>query len=328
MKGLNEWLIIGKKYMNKVISILIPTYNEEENVKPISEALISLFNSKLPSYDFEIVFIDNNSIDCTRDILRELCKKHNNIKCIFNAKNFGQFNSPYYGLMQTNGDCTILLCCDFQDPIELIPKMIYEWEKGNKIIAMEKTSSNENKLIYFFRSLYYKIIKKFSHIEQLEHFTGFGLYDKTFINSLKKLKDPKPFLRGIVAELGSKIKIIEYKQEERRAGKTHNNFFTLYDAAMISFTSYTKIGLRVATFIGIIIAIISFIFAIVYLVLKLIFWNSFVAGMSPILIGMFFLGSVVLFFLGVMGEYIMSINERLMNRPLVIEEERINFSDE
>lgn len=314
--------------MKKTISILIPTYNEEENVEAMSEALISLFKNELSEYDYEIIFIDNNSTDDTRCLLRKICKDNKQVKSIFNIKNFGQFNSPYYGLMQTSGDCVILLCCDFQDPVELIPSMIKEWESGYKVVVMQKTKSRENKLMYFFRSIYYKLIRKFSNIEQLEHFTGFGLYDKSFIETLKNLKDSKPFLRGIVAELGSNIKMLEYTQAERRAGKTHNNFFSLYDAAMISFTSYTKIGLRVATFIGIIIAIVSFIFAIVYLVLKLIFWDSFVAGMSPILIGMFFLGSVVLFFLGVMGEYIMSINERLMNRPLVIEEERINFKDE
>lgn len=313
--------------MKKKISILIPTYNEEENVKEITKQLLDQFNNKLKNYDYEIIFIDNKSTDKTRDFVCSLCKDNKKVKSIFNVKNFGQFNSPYYGLMQTTGDCTILLCCDFQDPIELIPNMIQEWENGHKVVAMKKTSSKEHRIIYFFRSLYYKLLRKFSTVEQLEHFTGFGLYDKSFIDLLKKVKDSKPFLRGLVAEYGYNVKVIEYKQNKRKAGKTHNNFFTLYDAAMLSFTSYTKIGLRVATFIGIIIGFLCLLFALVYLILKLIFWDEFAAGMSPILIGMFFLGSIVLFFLGIMGEYIMSINERLMDRPLVVEEERINFDD-
>ena len=309
----------------KKISILIPCFNEEENVVPMSEALTELFEKELLKYKYEIIFIDNDSTDNTRTLLRKICDKNKDIKAIFNAKNFGQFKSPYYGIMQTSGDCSIILCCDFQDPIDLIPQMVEEWEKGNKIIAMQKTTSEENKIMYFFRSCYYKLIHKFSDVEQIEHFTGFGLYDKSFIEVLKNLNDPTPFLRGIVAELGYKIKILPYKQQKRRAGKTHNNFYTLYDAAMLSVTSYTKIGLRLATFLGFGVAFGSIIIAIVYLVLKLVCWDQFVAGTAPILIGMFFLGAVILIFMGMMGEYILSINQRIMNRPLVIEEERINF---
>ncbi len=312
----------------KTISVLVPCYNEEENVEPMAAALVCLFESKLNEYNYEIVFIDNNSTDNTRSLLRGICSNNNHIKAIFNAKNFGQFNSPYYGLMQTMGDCTILLCCDFQDPLECIPDMIQSWEAGNKIVVMQKTTSEENKFMYFFRSLYYKAIKKFSEVEQIEHFTGFGLYDSSFIDVLRSLNDPTPFLRGIVAELGYKVAIIPYTQQSRRAGKTHNNFSTLYDAAMVSFTSYTKVGLRLATFVGAGVAFLSFIFAIVYLVLKLMYWDTFAAGQAPMLIGMFFLGAVQLIFLGLMGEYILSINQRVMKRPLVIEEERINFENE
>lgn len=312
--------------MSKV-SILIPCYNEEENIVPMSEALIELFYEKLSAYEYEIIFIDNNSTDNTRRFLRKVCKENVNIKAIFNVKNFGQFNSPYYGLMQTSGDCAILLCCDFQDPIELIPEMIAEWERGNKIIVMQKITSEENRFLYFLRSCYYKLIHHFSEVEQIEHFTGFGLYDHTFIDVLRNLHDPTPFLRGIVAELGYRIKIIPYTQQKRRAGKTHNNFYTLYDAAMLSLTSYTKMGLRMATFLGFGVAVISTIFASIYLVLKLVFWERFVAGTAPVLIGMFFLGAIILMFLGLMGEYILSINERMMNRPLVIEEERLNFNE-
>ena len=209
------------------ISIMIPCYNEEDNVVPMSEELVKLFATQLPSYDYEILFIDNNSSDRTRELLREICRKNRNIKAIFNAKNFGQFRSPYHGLMQTTGDCVILLCCDFQDPLELIPQMVQEWENGNKIVVMQKTTSEESKIMYFLRSCYYKLIHKYSDVEEIEHFTGFGLYDKSFINVLRNLKDSTPFLRGIVAELGFKIKIIPYTQKKRRAGKTHNNWYSL-----------------------------------------------------------------------------------------------------
>ncbi len=312
----------------KKVSVVIPCYNEEENVIPMSEAIVSLFEKELSQYEYELLFIDNDSQDKTRQLLREVCAKNPHIKAIFNAKNFGQFNSPYYGMLQSTGDCTIGMCCDFQDPIELIPQYLTEWENGYKIVIGVKKSSKENPIMYKLRSLYYKLIKKFSDTEQIEHFTGSGLYDREFVEVLRNLKDPTPFLRGIVAELGYKRKEIPYIQPLRRAGKTHNNLYTLYDAAMLSFTSYTKIGLRLATFIGIAVGVLSAIIGVVYLILKLVYWDRFSAGMAPVLIGIFFLGAVQLFFLGFMGEYIMSMNRRIMNRPLVVEEERINFEDE
>ena len=308
----------------KKVSLLIPTYNEIENVEPLSCAIIGEFD-KRPQYDYEIIFIDNHSKDGTREKLRKMCGANKKIKAILNAKNFGQNNSPYYGLQQTTGDCAIMMCADFQDPVEMIPKLLAEWEKGYKIVSAIKTASRENKLVRFFRTCYYKLIKKFSEVEQIEHFTGFGLYDKSFIQVMRDLKDPTPFLRGIVAELGFQRKEIPYEQQRRRAGKTKNNFYSLYDIAMLSFTSYTKVGLRLATFIGFFIAVFSVVVALVYFVLKIIYWDTFVMGTAPILIGMFFLGAVQLLFLGLIGEYILSINQRVMNRPLVIEEERINF---
>ncbi|EEG73567.1 glycosyltransferase family 2 protein [[Clostridium] hylemonae] len=309
----------------KKISILIPTFNEEKNVKPLSEELVNMFKTDLSDYDYEIIYIDNCSEDLTRSVIRNLCEDNCRIKAIFNAKNFGQFNSPYYGLQQITGDCVVLMCADFQDPVEMVPRFVEEWENGYKIVVGQKTKSKENKVMYFFRSCYYNLIKKFSNVEQIEHFTGFGLYDKSFIQVLSDLKDPTPFLRGIVAELGYKQKVIPYEQQKRRAGKTSNNLYKLYDAAMLSFTSYTKIGLRLATFVGVICGVISFIVAIIYLILKIVYWDRFVAGMAPILIGMFILGSVQLIFIGLIGEYILSMNARIMNRPLVIEEERLNF---
>lgn len=309
----------------KKISILIPCYNEEENVIPMSKAIEELFSKELIDYDYELVFIDNDSKDKTKELLKGICAENKCIKAIFNAKNFGQFNSPYYGIQQTTGDCTILMAADFQDPVEMIPKYVLEWENGYKIVIGIKTSSKESKIMYKLRSLYYKMIKKFSDVDQIEHFTGFGLYDKGFIDVLRNLNDPTPFLRGIVAELGYKRKEIPYVQPQRRAGKTSNNFMRLYDAAMLSVTSYTKIGLRMCTFFGMFVGACSVLIGIIYLVLKLVWWNNFPAGMAPVLIGMFFLGAIQLFFIGFIGEYILSINQRVMNRPLVIEEERINF---
>jgi glycosyltransferase involved in cell wall biosynthesis len=311
----------------KKISIMVPCYNEEENVEPLSEAIIAMFAKDLPQYDYEILFIDNDSTDTTRVRLRRLCENNKKIKAIFNAKNFGQFNSPYYGILQTTGDCTIPVCADFQDPIDVIPRLVAEWEKGYKIVCAIKSKSKESKIMYFLRSCYYKLIKKMSSVEQIEHFTGFGLYDKSFVKVLRDLKDPIPFIRGIVGELGFKKTEIEYTQAQRRAGKTHNNFYTLYDAAMLSFTSYTKIGLRLATFVGLFVGFVSVVVALVYLILKLIYWDRFAAGMAPLIIIVCLLGAIQLVFIGLMGEYILSMNKRLMNRPLVIEEERVNFEE-
>jgi glycosyltransferase involved in cell wall biosynthesis len=311
----------------KKISIMVPCYNEEENVEPLSEAIIAMFAKDLPQYDYEILFIDNDSTDTTRVRLRRLCENNKKIKAIFNAKNFGQFNSPYYGILQTTGDCTIPVCADFQDPIDVIPRLVAEWEKGYKIVCAVKSKSKESKIMYFLRSCYYKLIKKMSSVEQIEHFTGFGLYDKSFVKVLRDLKDPIPFIRGIVGELGFKKTEIEYTQAQRRAGKTHNNFYTLYDAAMLSFTSYTKIGLRLATFVGLFVGFVSVVVALVYLILKLIYWDRFAAGMAPLIIIVCLLGAIQLVFIGLMGEYILSMNKRLMNRPLVIEEERVNFEE-
>lgn len=304
---------------------MIPCYNEEENVREICQAVMDVMKNELPQYNYDILFIDNCSTDRTRDYLRLLCEKYKNVKAILNAKNFGQFNSPVHGMCQTDGDCTISLCCDFQDPVDMIPTFVKEWEAGNKIVIGIKTSSRENKIMRFMRTCYYKLIKKMSDVDQIEHFTGFGLYDKSFMDVLRKLNDPTPFIRGIVAELGYKIKEIPYEQPNRRAGKTHNNWYSLYDGAMLSFTSYTKIGLRVATFGGALCSALSVLIGLVYLVLKLVYWDRFPAGMIPLIILVSFLGSVQIFFIGLIGEYIMSINKRVMNRPLVVEEERINF---
>ena len=312
----------------KKISVMIPCYNEVENVGPMSEAVVNILTQELAAYDYELLFIDNCSQDGTREKLEEICAGNRKIKAIFNVTNFGQFNSPFYGMCQTTGDCTISMCCDFQDPVDMLPKFVEEWENGYKIVSAIKTTSKENGFIYFLRSMYYKMIKNMSTVKMIEHFTGFGLYDKTFVNLISQLDDPIPFLRGIVAEYGFKRIDIPYEQAARRAGKTSNNFYTLYDAAMLSFTSYTKVGLRLATFLGFISSGISLVIALLYLILKLTNWNDFTAGYAPMVIGVFVLGSLQLFFIGLLGEYIMNINTRVMHRPLVVEERRLNFDED
>lgn len=309
----------------KTISVVLPSYNEEGNIEQIYIEILKLFKSQLKKYNYEILFIDNDSKDNTRSIIRNICKKDKNAKAIFNAKNFGQFNSPYYGLLNTSGDAVISMASDFQDPVDMLPKFIEAWEKGYKIAVGIRKTSTDNIILSKIKKLYYNLIDKFSNIDQIKMFTGFGLYDKDFIDILKKLDDPTPFLRGIVAEIGFKRKEIFFEQGKRKSGKTSNNFYSLYDAAMLSFTSYTKIGLRLATFFGAIVFIISFVVAIVYFVMKIIWWDRFQAGMIPMLLGMLFLGSIQILFIGIIGEYVLAINQRTMHRPLVIEEERINF---
>ena len=314
--------------VKKTISVMIPCYNEEENARPIYEAVRDELKKSCSAYDYEILFIDNKSQDRTREIIATICQEDPHVKAIFNAKNFGQFNSPYYGIIHTSGDCTITMCADFQDPVEMIPEFVAEWEKGYKIVIGKKTKSKENPIVYWLRGCYYKLIKKMSSVEMIEQFTGFGLYDKSFVQTLRDLHDPTPFIRGIVAELGPERKEIEYTQPQRRAGKTHNNWYSLFDAAMLSFTSYTKVGMRMAEFFGFGIALISFGFGLFFLVAKLVAWNSFSAGYAPTMIAVFFMGGVQLAFLGFLGEYIMAMNTRIMNRPLVVEEKRLNFPEQ
>ena len=311
----------------KLVSIMVPCYNEEENVVPIAKAIVAQMEA-LPQYDYELLFIDNCSTDGTRALIRGLCRENPRIRAIFNVKNFGQFNSPYYGLCQTSGDCTISICADFQDPVEMIPEFLSYWEEGYQIVCGVKTRSMENRLMYKLRGVYYKLIRKFSDVDHSEQFTGFGLYHKSFIQVLRDLDDPTPFIRGIVAELGGKRKEVPYTQPNSRAGKTHNNWYTLYDAAMLSITSYTKAGMRLAVFAGAILSVICIIIGIVYLIMKLLYWDRFDAGQAPLIIVTSLMCSILLAFMGFLGEYIAAINQRMMHRPLVVEEERLNFPAE
>jgi len=309
----------------KRISIVIPTYNEELNIKNAYERIKNIFLTQLSSYAYEILFIDNFSTDSSRKIIEELCGLDENVCTIFNAKNFGFTRSTYYGLTQATGDCTVLLFADLQDPPELLTDFVREWENGYNVVIGIKTKSKESKIKYFMRSTYYKFLKKIAEIDHIEHFTGFGLYDRSFIKTLRSLDDPMPYLRGIIAELGPARKEITYVQEKRELGKSNFNLYKLYELAMLGITSYSKVIMRLATICGFITSIFSLIIAVVTFVIKLFAWDSFPMGVAAISVGLFFFGSVLLFFIGFQGEYILSINTRVMNRPLVIEEKRINL---
>lgn len=309
----------------KTISIVIPCYNEEENIEELTKAIIDVFEKEIPQHDYNITFIDNYSTDKSREIISSICSRNPKVRAIFNVRNFGHIRSPYHGLINSTGDCTITMACDFQDPPEKIVELVEKWDQGFKIVITKKTKSYENAFMYFLRSKYYSTLKKISEVEQIEHFTGFGLYDVEFIEVLKKLNEPYPYLRGIIAELGYSRADIEFVQPKRKAGKTKNNFYTLFDMAMLGITSYSKVIMRLSTIMGFTVAALSFLVATVYFVLKLIFWDNFPMGMAPMIISIFFLGAVQLFFIGIMGEYILNINIRITNRPLVIEEKRLNM---
>ena len=311
----------------KLISVVIPTYNEEENVVPMTEALTDIFSKELREYDYEIIFIDNHSKDRTRHILRKLCEGNRRVKAIFNARNFGQLRSPVYGLKQAYGDCVVRLNADFQDPPGLIPTLVREWENGSKIVIGIKNKTEEGHVMAWVRKQYYRLLRKITDIGHIENFTGFGLYDRKFVDVVRSIHDPMPYLRGMIAELGYDYQTVPYDRPKRRAGKSKNNFYSLYDVAMVGITSYSKVMLRLATFIGFGIGMMSILVALIYLILKLVHWDWFHAGIAPLVIGEFFLGGVELFFIGLMGEYILSINQRVLDRPLVVEEERLNFDD-
>lgn len=309
----------------KTISVVIPTYNEEKNIMAVYERVSCLFQKELQNYEMQILFIDNASLDNSRVLIEELCQKDNKVQAIFNATNFGFSRSSFYGLSQAEGDCAVMLYADMQDPPEVIPEFVRKWEEGYKIVTGIKSQSKENKLMYALRGVYYNLISKISEGEHIKQFDGFGLYDASFIQVIRKLKDPLPYLRGLVAELGCKRAEVEYTQEKRKAGKTSFNFARYYDVAMLGLTSSTKAIMRMATFLGIMMAGICVVIALVTFIIKLINWNYFDVGTAAIIIGIFFVGGVQTFFLGFLGEYILNINIRTMGHPVVVEEKRINM---
>ncbi|MCH3942538.1 MAG: glycosyltransferase family 2 protein [Atopobiaceae bacterium] len=310
--------------MTKKITVMLPCFNEVDNVIPMHDAVVEQFQNYLPGYEYEILYADNHSTDGTRDKLRILCAADKNTKAILNSRNFGQWNSPYHAMCVADCDALVSMCCDFQEPPELIPRLVHEWEKGHPVVCAIKTESEENSFIRFLRTRYYHLLKRTSRYEQIEHFTGTGLYDRSFLEVLKKLDDPSPYLRGIVGELGpANRKDIPYKQLLRKTGKSKNNFSTLYDAAMIGFTSSTKAPLRICTFVGAIAVLVCLVVGILYLILKYAGVINYPAGTIAILFFVLLLGSLQLLFLGFMGEYILAMNSRTLHRPLVIEEERL-----
>ena len=311
--------------MMKTVTIVIPTYNEELNVNIAYEKINEIVAPLREKYRFELLFVDNDSTDRTRQMIRELCEKDKQVKAILNARNFGQARSHFYGLIQAKGDCAILLHADLQNPPEVILQFLSEWEKGSKVVIGIKDNSKENPIVFFLRTIYYKMMSVISEVEQIQHFSDFELLDRDFLNVLKNLHDPSPYLRGIVSELGFKMSRVHYSQNKREHGKTKANPRTLYDFAMNGITSYSKSILRLATVGGFSFSFISIVIAVITFVRKLLHWNSFDMGIAAIGVGVFLLGSVQLFFIGLLGEYILNMNVRILDRPLVIESERINF---
>lgn len=309
----------------KTISVVVPTYKEEKNVVPAYEEITRVMTEKLPNYNYEILFIDNDSPDNTRALIRKLCADDpRHVKAIFNARNFGQMRSHFYGITQAQGDCVVLMHADLQNPPAIVPEFVHEWENGAKVVIGIKDNSKESRMIFFLRSCYYKFMKKMSQTEQIEHFSDFELLDQDFVKVLRELQDPMPYLRGIISELGFRIARVHYIQNKRERGKTTANIGVIYDFAMVGITSYTKGVMRIATILGAVFSAISLLVAILAIISKLIYWNQYSLGVAATTVGVYVLGSFQLFFIGLLGEYILNINIRVMKRPLVIEECRIN----
>jgi glycosyltransferase involved in cell wall biosynthesis len=307
----------------KKISIVTPCFNEEENLEELHERICSVMSGS--QYDYEHILIDNASTDRSREILRKLASTDKHIKVIFNTRNFGHIRSPYYAILQATGDAVVGMASDLQDPPERLPDLIRKWEEGYKVVIGVKKKSQEPGLFFFLRSSYYRILRTLSDVPLIDNFTGFGLYDRQVIDITRSLNDPYPYFRGLIADLGFERAEIEFEQPRRKRGISKNNFYTLYDLAMLGVTGYTKVPLRLATMLGFVVATASFLTGMVYLFYKLLFWQQFSVGSAPVVIGLFFLGAIQLLFLGIVGEYIGAIYTQVMKRPLVIEKERINF---
>jgi polyisoprenyl-phosphate glycosyltransferase len=308
----------------ELISIVTPCYNEAENVEELYKKVKEVF-LKLPRYQYEHIFIDNASKDTTVAILKKIAASDKNVKIIVNSRNFGHIRSPFYGMLQSKGAAVILTVADFQDPPELIGEFLKKWEDGSKIVVGVKKKSKESPIMFAIRKFYYNLIGSISEVDQIRNFTGFGLYDRTIIDVLRTIEDPYPYFRGLIADIGFERAVIEFEQPKRKKGRTKNNFYTLFDIAMLGITSHSRVPLRLATMIGFSASLLCILISVGYFAYKLIFWNSFSVGMAPLVIGFFFFASVQLFFIGLLGEYIGAILTQVQKRPLVIEKERINF---
>lgn len=311
----------------KKISIVTACYNEEENIGEVYTRVKKVMDEKFSNYKYEHIFIDNASEDKTVDILKSIAKNDKNIKIIVNSRNFGHIKSPTYALLGADGDAVISIVADLQDPPEIIEEFIKKWEEGNDLVLAIKKDSEEHGLMFKIRELYYDILSRLSEIQIFKNFTGFGLYDKKVMDALRKMNDPYPFFRGMIAEAGYKVAKIDYNQPVRIRGVTKNNFYTLYDMGILGIISNSKVPLRLAIFVSVFTGILSIIVGLVYLVLKIIFWEEMNIGIAPLIILFSFISSVLLFFIGIIGEYIGAIYTQVLNRPLVFEKERINFDE-
>jgi glycosyltransferase involved in cell wall biosynthesis len=307
-----------------MITILTPCRNERGNVRPLHERVRSAM-AQIPEESFAHLFIDNASTDGTQDELRRLAAEDASVKVIINLRNFGHVRSPYHGLLQAPGDAVIVIAADLQDPPELIPLLVRSWRNGHPVVLGQKRNSAESPLIFTVRKMYYRLVKRMADVDMPENVTGFGLYDRAVIEAFRALDEVYPYARGLVMELGYPVELVPYDQPKRARGLTKNNFYTLYDVAMLGMTSHSKVPLRLATMLGFVASAVSFLFGLVYLVYKLLFWQRFPLGVAPVVIGLFFFASVQLFFIGIIGEYIGAIHTRVSRRPLVVEKERINF---
>lgn len=307
----------------KLISIVTPCYNEVENIDELYQRITAAM-ATLP-YDYEHICIDNCSTDGTVNRIKEIAANDKRLKLIVNARNFGHIKSPYYGILQSRGDACILIASDLQDPPEMIAEFIKKWEEGYKTVLAVKPESDESSTMFFLRKTYYRFITKISEVPLVRNATGAGLFDRAVIDILRNIQDSYPYFRGLLCEIGFPIALVPFKQPRRQRGITKNNFYTLYDIAMLGITNHSKIPLRLMAMSGFMLSFLSLIVALVFFVAKLLYWDSFQLGTAPILIGIFFFGAIQAFFIGVLGEYIGSIHTQVRNMPLVVEMERVNF---
>lgn len=307
-----------------LISVVTPCYNEEENVEELAARIRDIFDG-LPDDDYEQIYIDNASTDRTPGMLRRMAAADRRIKVILNNRNFGHIRSPYHGILQGRGEAVIVMASDLQDPPELIPDFLRLWREGNEVVLGQKVDSEESRLFYLLRTAYYRVVNRLAEVELIEHVTGFGLYDRAALDVLRDTGDAYPYIRGLISEFGFRTARVPYRQPQRKRGLSKNNFYTLYDIAMLGVTSHSKIPLRLAAMLGFAMSAFSFMAGVGYLIYKLLFWQSFSVGIAPLVIGLFFIGSVQLLFLGIVGEYIGAIHTQVLHRPPVIERERLNF---
>jgi polyisoprenyl-phosphate glycosyltransferase len=308
----------------KTITVVTPCFNEEDNVEEVYRQVRSVLES-IDGISYHHLFIDNRSTDGTADILRRLAAADSRVQVILNARNFGHIRSPYHAILQAEGDAVITLVADLQDPPEMLREFIRHWREGAKIVAAVKPSADESSTMFAIRSLYYSTVARIADVKLVQNFTGFGLYDRAVIEALRRIDDPYPYARGLIAEIGFDVVQIPYNQPRRKRGITKNNFYTLYDVAMLGITSHSRIPLRIATMTGFALSALSLVVSIAYLLLKLLFWSQFPFGLAPVIIGVFFFASIQLFFIGLLGEYVGAILTHVQKRPLVFERERINL---